>query len=91
MPPRDFRTVGQAMKTALGVFYYYFDKVNRQYNLGLDLDDWSNEQQKIKGLPLGSSNDATLWVDLGRRIERRRSYLVKRAKQLNLTLIPPAA
>jgi hypothetical protein len=91
MPPRDFRTVGQATKTALGVFYYYFDKVNRQYNLGLDLDDWSNEQQKIKGLPLGSSTDGTLWDDLGRRIERRRSYLVERAKELNLTLIPPAA
>jgi hypothetical protein len=92
MPPRDFRTVGTATKTALGVFFYYFDKVNRQYNLGLDLDDWSNEQQKIKGLPLGSSNDATLWGDLDRRIERRRPYLVERAKQLNLTLIiPPAA
>jgi hypothetical protein len=91
MPPSSFRTAGEARKSAIGIFYYYLDRVNSQYNLGLNLDDWASEKKKIQGLPLGSSNDATLWGDLGRRIERRRPHLLERAKQLNLTIIPPIA
>lgn len=83
-PPVDFR---EKQNDATRVFYFYLDQINTKYGLGLDLDDWEAEKLKIKNLPLGSSNSGGFWGDLDRRMQRRRPYLLKKAKEWNITII----
>lgn len=82
-PPSDFREV---RNDAVRVFFYYLDQVNSKYGLGLNLEDWQSEQEKIKNLPLGSSNSGGFWGDLDNRIQRRKPYLMQKAKEWNITL-----